>query len=65
MTGDPTNREGDALVYLSVIAIIFFGLIFYLVVKYLIPAINRQNALVLNNEFIIDNIRKNVISGTM
>lgn len=62
MTGDPTNRKGIALIYLSAIGILLLALIFYLTVKYLIPAVKGHNAIILNSDFIIDNIRNNKIS---
>lgn len=61
LTDDPTKWKGRGLVYLIVIAIILLTLTFYLILKYLIPALKGQNALVLNDELIIDNISNNVI----
>jgi hypothetical protein len=54
--------KGNSLIFLSVFALLLFSLTIYLIVSYLIPAVKGQNAIILNTDFIIDNIRNNKIS---
>jgi hypothetical protein len=54
--------ERNTLYFLTTFAVLLFSLTIYLIVRYLIPAIKRQNAIILNNDFIVDNIRNNKIS---
>jgi hypothetical protein len=54
--------KGNSLIFLSMFGLLLFLLTIYLIVRYLIPAVKRQNAIILNNDFIIDNIRNNKIS---
>jgi hypothetical protein len=57
-----TEKWKGSLIFLSVFALLLFSLTIYLIVRYLIPAVKGQNAIILNNDFIIDNIRNNKIS---
>ena len=61
LTGDPIKWKGNGLFYLGIMDILCFILTNYLIVKYLIPAIKRQIAVTINNDYIIDNIRNNKI----
>jgi len=62
LSSDPGKWKGNSLIFLSLFALLLFLLTIYLIVKYLIPAAKKQNAIILNSDFIIDNIRNDKIS---
>ena len=59
---DPSKWKGERLMYFSISGLILLALIGYEVIKFLIPAIKNQSAIILNNEFIINNVGNIIIS---
>jgi len=64
LTGDPIKWKGNGLFYLGIMDVLCFCLTVYLIIKYLIPAVKRQTAILINDSCIIDHIRNNTIQWT-
>jgi len=61
LTEDAKKWKGSGLVYLAGFALLLLFSSIYIIVRYLIPAVTKKSAIILNSEFIIDKLRNNKI----
>ena len=59
---DTSKLTQNGLFFLVAFNLFATLMIFYSITKYLLPAIKGDNAVVLNNDCITDNIRKNIVN---